>query len=315
MKRFIFLSIILSGLVLFSCKQDEQITYPIFSLSSEYSIDTVVVDTTAEYRVTFNFDENAEIIAFYSGEFGSNYEYRNGHTMSIDTLGFSFTSNCNFGEMNPLKQFSVLVSTNFNGTYDVENISAATWTKVTDRFNIAKLIVNDTQYYPSGRPNLIDVTNPNTNTYIAFRYFTPDQNVYGTYAAVRIRDWNIKMKSEMDSSIVDPAWTLVDSGYVETGRNSITTTGTETITLRGHFNAANKSKATAAWVVSAPLSTSNVDLGADIPTPVKAIGDISQKSFKYRYKKPGIYDAVFVAYNRKTSEEDRVVTKLRIVIP
>ena len=88
---------------------------------------TVTTDKT-EYRagepVTFTFEGDPDNIVFYSGEYGHNYEDRHNYGR-VGTLYFDFTSYSRYGTYIP--GLEALVSTDFNGVYDLENVNKATW--------------------------------------------------------------------------------------------------------------------------------------------------------------------------------------------
>lgn len=69
------------------------------------------------------------------------------------------------------------------------------------------------------------------------------------------------------------------------------------------------------WAVSKALSISSVDLGPDRPISIK--GDITSSpltEYKYTYKTPGTYKAVFVASNNSVDNLKQVVKEITLTI-
>src|SRR5690606_5667451 len=86
-----------------------------------------------------------------------------------DPLELSFETKVQYGTQEG--QFAVLVSTDFNGVYDEENIGDATWTDITEEFDIA----TGTSDLASGIKNLDPYMKPSTPIYVAFTYtYRPD---------------------------------------------------------------------------------------------------------------------------------------------
>ncbi len=72
------------------------------------------------------------VISFYPGLLGNDYAYREGRVLDVKALLSSFSTTLNNGTQE--NQLSVLVSSDFNGTYDIANIRLATWTDITSHY-------------------------------------------------------------------------------------------------------------------------------------------------------------------------------------
>ncbi|MBD1422812.1 DUF5017 domain-containing protein [Sphingobacterium chuzhouense] len=84
------------------------------------------------------------------------------HASFAQTLSFSNAVQYGSQENN----LSILVSTDFNGHYDMENIGKATWNDLTEEFHLA----TDKKFVKSGEADLSSWTTPGKPIYIAFRY-------------------------------------------------------------------------------------------------------------------------------------------------
>lgn len=316
-KLFLFILVVV---IFTACEDSMEVVTPKLEITG-YTTDTIQETDTTYYSVTFQLDEDADIISFYSGEFGSDYDYKDGHVAHLTDMDFSFAMNCNYGTQNPATQFSVLASPDFTGTLDSASIYDATWINITDRFTLANLIIGDTEYHSSGIGNLTDLFDSTGHFYVALRYHTPNQLVNGVYAAVRLKDWKLIAESDVYGSTEQSiSWGLKEFGNLSSGRNSITSS---LITLRGNTGSLTStdpaviSKLTAeteAWVISNKLSK-DTDLGPDLALPIKAVGDPNLKSFTQYYAKPGVYKVAFMASNVNVTDEKKIYKEYTISIP
>ncbi|MBD0833666.1 DUF5017 domain-containing protein [Aestuariibaculum sediminum] len=303
-----------------SCEDEYVIDEPKFKIKN-YKVEDVDTGDGIVKKVTFNFDEEADIISFYSGEEGAEFKYREGKVASIESVDFSFASRCGYGEQDPLSQFSVVASPDFNGNYNEENIHAATWIDITDRFDFSMLTVDNTNYDSSGQVDLQDLMDTYGSFYLAFRYITPNQFENGIYAAIRLQGW--RMYSETDLfglAEVDLDWGLVEIGNYRSGRNVISSS---TITLRGNhgsFTTINEEEIawltdeTEAWVISQKFEK-KMDLGADSSLPIKGVGDAKLTSFVHEYSDSGEYEVTFLAANANIENYKKIYKTITVVIP
>lgn len=321
MKRVLNLLFVCFSIALYtSCQDEYEIEEPILSISG-YTIEEVDTGEGIVKRVTFNFEEESDIISFYSGEEGAEFKYKDGKVARIESLDFSFMSRCGFGDQDPLSQFSVVVSPDFNGTYDQENIHSATWIDITDRFDFTKLSVTNANYNPSGIVSLQDLMDTYRSFHLAFRYITPNQYENGVYAAIRLQQWKLMSETNLfGQAEVNLDLGLVEIGNYRSGRNSISSS---TITLRGNhgnFSTTNEQEiewlkaTTEAWVISQKIEK-EIDLGIDTSLPIKGVGDPKMFSFVHEYKEPGEYEVTFLAANANIHNYKKTYQTLKITIP
>lgn len=139
MKNIIrYCGLLLVGLV--SCMEDEA---P--SVELNVALDKQVYQVGEP--VTFKLNGNPDNIVFYSGEVGHNYAYKERYHADGDLL-VKFNSWVRYGDIYHNLKF--LVSSDFSGIYDKENVEAATWIDLSDKFRFS---VGDDQT-PSGEVNL-----------------------------------------------------------------------------------------------------------------------------------------------------------------
>lgn len=159
-----------------------------------------------------------------------------------DPFQLSFSTRVAYG--NQADQFSVLVSTDFDGVYELANVESADWTDITDEFMLS---TGQADFIDSEVINLSPHIDPDKPIYVAFRYtYLPDS---GTP-----RNWlleNILVETE-DSKrkvgIEPNELNLVYRG--DTDRDVAVVTPTR-ITFRGNTELRDKTLIT--WGISEPL--------------------------------------------------------------
>ncbi len=157
MKNIIrYCGLLLVGLV--SCVEDEA---P--SVELKVALDKQVYQVGEP--VTFKLNGNPDNIVFYSGEVGHNYAYKERYHADGDLL-VNFNSWVRYGDIYHNLKF--LVSSDFSGVYDKENVEAATWIDLSDKFRFS---VGDDQT-PSGEVNLKEYVGAaeDAKLFVAFRY-------------------------------------------------------------------------------------------------------------------------------------------------
>lgn len=128
--------------------------------------DVTVSKTTFKVNepVIFDFTGTADVVTFYSGVTGAEYKYKDRLTVTgKPQIQFTSFLQSTSTQTNTL---SLLVSNDFSGTYDVDNIQKAKWTAITSRATLSTGIDNT----PSGIIDLTDLQVPVGYVYIAFRY-------------------------------------------------------------------------------------------------------------------------------------------------
>lgn len=289
------------------------------SCEKDLSLDPLEFDVTlpkTEYKVDedvkFDILGNADIISFYSGEVGNDYEYRNGRVLDTD-LSASFS--IKFKDGGQTDQLSVLVSTDLK-SYSLEDINAATWTNVTDRYTFPGAGSSSSVYYPCGEADLNDLIKEGQPMYFAFRYFVRPIAIYGSYDSWEFSTFLMNYTTTLDDVILlnqtTAAWKIVLEGNWEADRVKKYTN-----TLRFIGNANNNTENLIAWAISAPVYASRkVDLGADPSIPIKAVADIKRTNYTHTYSAPGTYKITFVGANQNISKRIESIKQLEInVIP
>ncbi|RZM25450.1 MAG: DUF5017 domain-containing protein [Pedobacter sp.] len=262
--------------------------------------------------VAFNLKGNPDFISFYSGELGNDYDFIKGRIVEIKALSLFFQSRVSGG--NQANQFSVHISSDFNGTYDIASVRAATWKDITNLFVLAT-----GEYLNSGEvdlsPLITDKTKP---LYLGFRYVAKPQTANGV-----ARSWTLNalvVKSQTDLGIEsimtqkDGGWVLVEDGeIVDPGRTTISASS-GAIVYRGNNGPQTKDVYTETWGIGKPLDLNTVDVGPDKSILVKSISETIAPVFTHTYKGPGIYKATFEIKNNRIDGEKTIVKEIEITI-
>lgn len=153
----------------------------------------------------------------------------------------SFTTRTQYGAQND--QLSVLISQDFNGIYDAENINAATWIDITTE-------------YPFATANVARAWGPKDVTdmlldgpiYVAFKYVF-DPNKDGGQRTWRVESFEVQtLDGRTTINQSEAQFQLIHESAYEVGRSSITPS---LIQLRG--NAVNLTDHKVDWAISKAL--------------------------------------------------------------
>lgn len=284
-------------LSLFSCRKLE-VAAPNFDVSIQ-STTFRTGDT-----VRFTFSGAADNIVFYSGEPGSSYKYKD-RTSGDGIPRLDFTSYLqNRGEVNTLK---LLVSTDFNGSYDSAGIQQATWTDITGQATFS----TGADRTPSGAIDLSAFAKQLKPAYIAFRYqgYHSDSLKQPTWT---IRTFDIKhVLPDRVSTITgtgQAAWKAVDLKNPTVAWN-VPATGT--VVINGSIAGSTKDD-NDDWLISRAFDLKAVTRDAGLS--IRDLGSAAVNNYYYIYKQPGTYTATFVAFNHSVDEYREVVKEFTITV-
>ena len=304
--------IIVAGLLLcsmFSCKK----IVPGYT-DAAYSFDAVSNSATINVSDTalFTLSGNPDVISFYSGEVGNNYENRNRTVLTGGSLKVKFETRV---VNKPADTLEVLISNNFNGVYDSTNVANATWKRMTDKFNFPLPTTALNTFIPSGMPGayFTDITDSiiaGQPFYVAFRYdINKNNNI----------EWSVSklgMYNLFGNGI--PTATVIDSNSNNSGNFAAVKMGetnnrwSKTSTLYKFLNSNSSKIGASHWYISRPLNPNAVT--PDLPNVIKNISQSLVASFKYKYRQPGTYKAVFVASYNRLNFEKTFVKEFTIVV-
>lgn len=278
-----------------SCRKNElnNLSFDVRTASSTYNVG----DT-----VNFLFSGNPDYVVFYSGENGSQFQFRD-RTSAIGTPLLSFLTYRQYG--NHLNTLQLMISSDFNGTYDSANIQNASWTDITSRANFS----TGKDSTPSGTINLADFIHGDTPVYLGFRYYDQKDGV-NSQRTWTIRNLSVinKLQDSTSTKILDMSsgsWlgiNMLNPAAVWSNSNSV-------FKISGGGSAADTNED---WLVSQAVKLTRVlpDAGVSIKTLV----DPALKSYVYIFRNPGIYTVVFNAKNANYIKSNEVIKSLKITV-
>lgn len=228
--------------------------------------------------VTFRFSGKPDNIVFYSGEDGHNYAMKDRLYADNDFL-VNFSTFVSWGVIYQNLQF--MVSSDFNGIYDAENVSAATWVDVSGQFTFSE----GADHVPSGVVNLKPyVEKDESDLYMAFRYTDtekPQQNrwVVRSINADKVSPEGVKTNMAVMSTM---GWRSVD--FLNPG--AVWQITTAQLLMYGGANQPDNED----WVISKGFKVRE-----SVPDTGVSLKNISttMEEYEYVYTKPGTYKAIF----------------------
>jgi hypothetical protein len=300
MKPRYILPLLLAG-SLFSC-MDDQVEAPSFEVTTN-QVSYAVGDSVA-----FRLDGDPNVITFYSGETGKEYQNRDRTELTGGKLELEFESQVLYGSQT--NNLRLMASNDFSGIYTPEEVSKATWQDISSRFTFATA--------PSGalgvrtKSGKVDVTGllaPGKPIFFAFKYVgekppgsTPTQRTWRLYTFDLSNSFPNGTSSSV-SNLVSTGWTSVD--FTNPASKWVYTS-----TLV-YFNPASTLEASEEWAISKALNPNKVS--PDQGTPIKEYS-LSKPSFKYAYTAPGEYTATFVASNATIYGQKTVVKEVKVLV-
>lgn len=293
MKNIIrYCGLLLVGLV--SCMEDEA---P--SVELNVALDKQVYQVGEP--VTFKLGGNPDNIVFYSGEVGHNYAYKERYHADGDLL-VKFNSWVRYGDIYHNLKF--LVSSDFSGIYDKENVEAATWIDLSDKFRFS---VGDDQT-PSGEVNLKEYIGAaeDAKLFVVFRYEDEQKARQNNWIIRSITLDCVSTEGVRSNLATMPTmgWKVVD---FENPAVTWNVSSTSQILIDGGTNQPRNVD----WVISQAF-----DARKTTPDTGVALKNISttMDEYKYVYTKPGIYEVVFETTSDWYNGSDHALTRVTVEV-
>ena len=304
-----FLYLFLSTCFLFAC--GEKIELSGGSPEFEVQVDKEVVNVGEE--VVFRFAGKAGILSFFSGEIGHDYDFRDGRIVEAGDVSMSFRMAQVIASGTQTSQFSVHLSTDFEGIYDFSNVQSATWQNITDRFTLP----SGSAYTESGTVDITDLVPQEIKPiYIGLRYITWPQAVHGT-----ARDWfmqNFLLSSETSignltlADMNNAGFQLIDEQARGLAGGSLIEASR--LRFRGHEFDPDNDPRSENWIITKPIYAGTIDMGPDRPIAIKGSYHDWPSEYRYVYEEPGEYAVYFVAANANVNESREVVKRVDITV-
>lgn len=282
-------------LACFACNKEQLVKTPDFDVTldkTSYAIGA---------PVTFNFAGEADIISFYSGVAGN--DYKNRDRFRVDGKPqIQFTSY--FQASTQTNTLQLLVSNDFSGTYDAENLLKATWKDITSRATLS----TGTDNTPSGIVDLSDMQTPDVPVYIAFKYSAVKASAQPTWTIKNIVIDN-KLADGSSVSIANTAnltWGAIN--FLNSAKIwTYNTTQLQFVTSAAGIDDNED------WLISKPLQLDRVQRSFGIN--VKGSPTTKQTSYVFPgYAAAGTYTVTFEAINANKWDKKTTVKEFTITV-
>lgn len=292
MKKTVYvLSIQLLLTVMFqSCEDLETVEVPNFDVAYNATVQK-------GEPVEFMINNAPDFLNFYAGDFGHQYKFKD-RTNAEGTVTMSFLNSQKWGiGSNATGTLTVWYSKNYDGTGTAEAVNSATWTEITDRFDISTRY--DFDFQTSGVVDITDLADGNP-IYFGFKYFS--DNIADRGAEWYLDDFNIEMEVEnapaplMVASESEPGFKPVDVQGIESAWNGAkwyfdTGKGDDGIwRMRGNSHRIVNED----WLITNAINLTKVT--PDKGLPLKTYSE-RLETFEYTYSKAGTYKITFVGSN------------------
>ena len=296
-----------------------------------YEVDyTVTLDPSNTYvagePVTFNFTGEVDNILFYSGETGSEYQYRDRYSIDTDliesaTLNLTIQPRYGKGSLEVWYTDSFTGLDGSDGEADrslldsMEDGGMEGWTQITvwDEDNPETSLTE--------RSVSIDVTDALENFAMAFLWDHEGVDVATTTQRHYYVNGDVTIVAEdygtISTDLGEFSWTTVmmneeieDPYHKNDGNGSIVLNGNQDIYFNG-CAAGALTYALKGWCVSSPMTLNSVS--NDEGTVIKNMQNY-MTSYSYTYGEPGTYTAVFVGRNYNYLGCSEQVTEVQVTV-
>lgn len=321
-----------------------------FILSDEFEAEIPVLSCKVGEPLTVSMTGIADRVDFWSGEEGHDYAYAEKDRMQEPDMTMNFMMLLNSGtQRHPAK---VMYSTDFDGTMTQTGILAATWTDVSDRFDMTKPIhgvdsgypaaTASTKPYDAGTAYCTDWFSGEGNScWIAFFYhvdkFDADYTDPETGTAGNGRtyfysyDMWVRAQYKSESSyteiyrqkyaegVSDPGYptfvqgSTFDSGDAANPFRPLSYTGYPYVLRLGAAFRPTVDKDS--YLVMPKLTRPEAkNVGKDSPFVIKASDDEQPASYQYTFTAPGTYEVAVVGTVQTLGGEKQILLRKSVSV-
>jgi hypothetical protein len=293
---------------------------PFLAFCTKDDVQTPAFDVSVEERVykindsvRFTFKDAPDVVSFYSGEKGKEYQYRNRIVVEGRKKELALNTQITYGSQTD--NLKIMVSNDFTGTYDEASVKKATWKDITGKF-ILSTSPNGVlgPRVSSGKVDITDDIIAGKPLFVGFKYV--GQASPGTTSTQR--GWRIYAFD----------LTLTDKDGTTSTLATRTNAGWSPVNIMDALSATGTSK----WIYTTdmfyydPMSSLVESEGwyitkgflPDTMTPDKGtpIKDYTQRrnSYAYAFKAEGEYTVTFVGTNVNYTGEKALVKEFKIKV-
>lgn len=265
--------------------------------------------------VKFKFGGNADLITFYSGEKGREYQYRERDFIPDGKKELQIETRVTYGTQKD--NLKLMVSSDFKGIYDSVAVKNATWIDITNKFKLSSG-AGLADVLKSDKVDISDVLVPGKPVFFAFKYFatsTPPPATTTTQRGWRITMFNLSLKypdvPEVSlANLTNAKWTSVNfrDGLDAAGKSKWIFFATAGMINYDPKSSLNESEA---WAITKGFLPDNA--APDKGVPIKEYS-LRGDSYAYSFAKKGVYKVTFVASNVNYNGQKSIVKEVEITI-
>lgn len=270
--------------------------------------------------VTFNLYGDPDYLLFFSGEYGMKYANRNRTQADVEDLSLTYNLQLRYATKRFRNGVRILISDDFNGIYDEENINKATWSNMNGQLRVP-VIESENEGYQHGeiRDVQVDLSDYKyKNFYLAVEYDLPalnDEEKEKKYVHPDVYFYP-KLNQTIDGIVTQKTSPKADFGFnfvriksndTSSDNPTVTAVDDEKVSINGR----NGKNGTHVWAVSQPIDASKVsaDEGISLKSYSAALPD-----YTHIYSKPGEYTATFVARNANAWNCTEKVKEVKVTV-
>lgn len=292
-----------------SCKDLYEVKEPFLDVQTTHK-SYKVGDT-----VTFDIKTDVDIISFYSGDFGNDYAYRDSKRIYAIIPFLSFRSAKYSG--NNADCADLLYSYDFNGDYSLEGIQSANWTSLSNRFYIPGIETDAPVFSKSGSIDISDIFSKDQPVYFAWHCkVEPKSN----RTRFQIADFTITGEIKENTALSGTLYSQQMFGFqwvlneAAANQSPLPRMINSIVFWDGSFSNSGLTRKEG-YAISGPiLPREDIDLGTDLPNPIKSIQQENMTKYTYSYDKPGEYTVTFVGRNTSFKGERQIVKQLHVQV-
>ncbi len=314
-KTLVYGTMLLAATAFASCDNNS-----IEELNFSVSVENGATTVKAGEPVTFLFSGDPDYLIFYSGEFGKKYANRNRYQAEVQDLKLGYNLTLQYARKNYRNGLRVLVSEDFNGSYDEESINAATWTNLDGQLKVPVITSTDEDYQNGSVENVtVDISAYKDKPfYLALEYNMAPLTSEEIANSWRHPDvtFSPKLSYTLDGKTVEKTSPKNDFGFgflvIEGNKTDpkypLTTNSDDSnVKIQGR----NGINGTHVWAVSSAINASKVS--ADEGESIKSLS-AALTSYTHTYTEPGEYTATFIARNANAWNMAEAIREITITV-
>ncbi|SMC86020.1 protein of unknown function [Pedobacter nyackensis] len=294
---------------------------PFLAFCTKDDVQTPSFDITVEAReykindsVRFIIKDAPDVLSFYSGEKGKEYQYRDRIVVEGRRKELALNTQIIYGSQTD--NLKIMVSNDFTGTYDEASVKKATWKDITSKFTLSTSPINLLgPRVSSGKVDITDDIIAGKPLFVGFKYVgLASPGTASTQRGWRIYGFDLTT-TDKDGTSTSIA-TRTNAGWSPVNiidAVSPTTGASKWIYVADmfYYDPMSSLVESEGWYITKGFLPDN--MSPDKGTPIK---DYTQRrtSYAYSFKAEGEYTVTFVGSNVNYTGEKEVVKEFKIKV-